>query len=131
MNVPLLISRAVVFLQAEDGIRDVAVTGVQTCALPILFADYYQCYGPGTGYDNSLTSTCFSPSATWRSLERNTHQQHELRLSTPDDWRWRAIGGAYWEDNKLFDQTGWGYKTGPSRNPNRPGGRPGNSGCLW
>ena len=23
--------------QAEDGIRDVAVTGVQTCALPILF----------------------------------------------------------------------------------------------
>src|SRR2546429_7394429 len=23
------------FLQAEDGIRDVAVTGVQTCALPI------------------------------------------------------------------------------------------------
>src|SRR2546429_804238 len=26
---------AVLFLQAEDGIRDVAVTGVQTCALPI------------------------------------------------------------------------------------------------
>src|SRR2546429_5727893 len=27
-----------VFFQAEDGIRDVAVTGVQTCALPILRA---------------------------------------------------------------------------------------------
>src|SRR3712207_9562651 len=26
------------FLQAEDGIRDIGVTGVQTCALPILFA---------------------------------------------------------------------------------------------
>src|SRR2546422_8625050 len=26
------------FFQAEDGIRDVAVTGVQTCALPILTA---------------------------------------------------------------------------------------------
>src|SRR2546429_217275 len=25
------------FFQAEDGIRDVAVTGVQTCALPIFF----------------------------------------------------------------------------------------------
>ena len=25
----------VFFFQAEDGIRDVAVTGVQTCALPI------------------------------------------------------------------------------------------------
>src|SRR2546422_11715824 len=27
------------FFQAEDGIRDVAVTGVQTCALPILYGD--------------------------------------------------------------------------------------------
>src|SRR2546429_2657816 len=27
------------FFQAEDGIRDVAVTGVQTCALPILGRD--------------------------------------------------------------------------------------------
>src|SRR2546429_6001839 len=30
--------QSVFFFQAEDGIRDVAVTGVQTCALPILFA---------------------------------------------------------------------------------------------
>src|SRR2546429_4243298 len=28
------------FFQAEDGIRDVAVTGVQTCALPILNGQY-------------------------------------------------------------------------------------------
>src|SRR2546429_4506028 len=28
----------VFFFQAEDGIRDVAVTGVQTCALPISLA---------------------------------------------------------------------------------------------
>src|SRR2546430_15707932 len=60
-----------------------------------VYADYYQCFGPGTGYDNSLTSTCFSPSATWHSVERNTHQQHELRLSTPDEWRFRAIAGAF------------------------------------
>ena len=26
-----------VFFQAEDGIRDIGVTGVQTCALPISF----------------------------------------------------------------------------------------------
>src|SRR3989449_10940348 len=30
------ISKFIFFFQAEDGIRDVAVTGVQTCALPIL-----------------------------------------------------------------------------------------------
>src|SRR2546429_5781020 len=29
--------RSLFFFQAEDGIRDVAVTGVQTCALPIFF----------------------------------------------------------------------------------------------
>ena len=28
------------FFQAEDGIRDVAVTGVQTCALPIYGATF-------------------------------------------------------------------------------------------
>src|SRR5256884_1716486 len=28
------------FFQAEDGIRDVAVTGVQTCALPISFSSH-------------------------------------------------------------------------------------------
>src|SRR5204862_1371776 len=28
------------FFQAEDGIRDLYVTGVQTCALPILDGDY-------------------------------------------------------------------------------------------
>src|SRR2546429_9324218 len=28
------------FFQAEDGIRDVAVTGVQTCALPISFYEF-------------------------------------------------------------------------------------------
>src|SRR2546429_3253733 len=32
------------FFQAEDGIRDVAVTGVQTCALPISSARYV-CFG--------------------------------------------------------------------------------------
>src|SRR5690606_40046919 len=29
------------FFQAEDGIRDFHVTGVQTCALPIYFIDIY------------------------------------------------------------------------------------------
>ena len=78
-----------------------------------VYADYYQCYGPGS-YTPTLKSKCFSPSAVWHSDERNTHQQHELRLSTPDEWRLRAIGGVFWENNTLYDQTGWGYKTVPS-----------------
>src|SRR2546429_8463305 len=38
------------FFQAEDGIRDVAVTGVQTCALPICYGrggDHYPFYKAG------------------------------------------------------------------------------------
>src|SRR5256886_2833798 len=31
-----IVSRCLFFFQAEDGIRDLTVTGVQTCALPIL-----------------------------------------------------------------------------------------------
>jgi len=93
-------------------VRKVEQIGDYTNYARGLYADYYQCYGPGN--DPTLTPTCFSPNAIWRAAERNEHQQHEFRLSTPDDWRLRAIAGAYWEDNKLFDQTGWGYKSVPS-----------------
>src|SRR5256884_1378123 len=40
------------FFQAEDGIRDVAVTGVQTCALPISFSSFlpFSDFGEGASY---------------------------------------------------------------------------------
>src|SRR5256885_12097426 len=37
METSLTLRVVVFFFQAEDGIRDYKVTGVQTCALPILF----------------------------------------------------------------------------------------------
>jgi len=76
------------------------------------YADYYQCYGPSEAA--GLKSTCFSPSSTWHTAEQNLHEQHELRFSTPDDWRLRGIVGAYYENNKLYDQTAWQYKTIPA-----------------
>jgi iron complex outermembrane recepter protein len=111
-------------------VRNVDQIGDYTNYSRGVYAGYYQCYGPGSGGDPNLKSTCFSPSASWRSVERNTHQQHEFRVSTPDDWRLRAIVGAYWEDNKLFDQTDWMYKTIPACTSNGPAGTAGNSGCL-
>jgi iron complex outermembrane receptor protein len=117
-------------------VRHVDQVGDYTNYARGVFADYYQCYGPpGAGTfvnDPSLKSTCFSPSATWHETERNVHQQHEFRLSTPDDWRLRAIGGAYWEDNELYDQTAWLYKTMPPCTSNATPGTPGNgnTGCL-
>ena len=79
-----------------------------------VYADYYQCYGPASGSSGTLVSKCFSPSAFWHADDRNTHVQHEFRLSTPDDWRLRGIVGAYWEDNKLFDINTWKYKSIPA-----------------
>src|SRR3712207_3210722 len=38
----------IIFFQAEDGIRDIGVTGVQTCALPIS-ATGMTVFSPGTG----------------------------------------------------------------------------------
>ena len=74
-----------------------------------VYADYYQCYGAGAGY----AAQCNSPSATWREQERNTHQTHEFRLSTPDDWRVRGIVGAFYEEMRIYDQTDWSYKSIP------------------
>ena len=76
-----------------------------------VYADYYQCYGKGLP---NATPTCFSPSSTWRELESNTHQSHELRLSSPDDKRLRGIVGVFWEDYKITDDTAWSYKSVPS-----------------
>ena len=45
----------VFFFQAEDGIRDHCVTGVQTCALPILFASYSESFQPNNASTNRVT----------------------------------------------------------------------------
>ncbi len=118
-------------------VRHVDQVGDYTNYARGVYADYYQCYGPGTGYavngghgDPNLTPTCYSPSTTWRETERNEHLSNEFRLSTPDDWRVRGIVGAFLETNKLFDQTDWLYKTIPNCTSNNPPGGLGNTGCM-
>ena len=110
--------------------RNVQQAGDYTNYARGVYADYYQCYGPGTGYNNNLTSTCFSPSSTWLSVERNTNLQNEFRLSTPSSWRLRGIVGVYANDLKLYDQTDWRYRTVPTCTSNAAPGSPGNSGCF-
>ncbi len=110
-------------------VRNVEQVGDYTNYARGVYAGYYQCFGPTVG-DPNLKPTCFSPSSPGSRTSATTHQQHELRFSTPDDWRLRAIAGAFWEDNKLFDQGGWNYKTVPSCTTNDPAGTGGNSGCF-
>lgn len=77
-----------------------------------VYADYYQCFGA----NNSPTgqATCYSPATSWQEKERNTHLSNEFRLSTPDDWRTRGIVGAFWEEETIYAQTDWRYKTIPN-----------------
>ena len=73
-----------------------------------LYVDYYQCVNPGP---TPATARCFTPSSTWHDRERNTHQSHELRVSTPGEWRIRGIGGLFYENYQIQDQVDWFYLT--------------------
>jgi outer membrane receptor protein involved in Fe transport len=74
-----------------------------------VYGTYYQC----TGYSGNSVNKCYSPSATWHDKTHNANQSHEFRLTTPSDWRLRAVGGLFWEKRELNDQTDWLYKTVP------------------
>src|SRR2546429_5131106 len=64
------------FFQAEDGIRDVAVTGVQTCALPI------SSFGNSTRYSRTAPSASKGLSdadSCRRNCERSEEHTSELQ----------------------------------------------------
>jgi iron complex outermembrane recepter protein len=93
-----------------------------------IYADYYQCHGPNP--KQNLVSTCYTPSATWNETLRNTHQSEEFRLSTPDDWRLRAIAGVFWENLRIYDQLNWLYKSLPPCVESQAGTASTSVGCL-
>src|SRR5438874_9907153 len=69
------------FFQAEDGIRDLYVTGVQTCALPILPSSFARC---GTSLASFITIGAIS---TFRSRRVRPSSRNGKR-------RPRALSGA-------------------------------------
>src|SRR3990172_6949352 len=66
------------FFQAEDGIRDVAVTGVQTCALPIWWASPISIWPRRRR--NSPHGSTVAITARWRSEEHTSELQSRLHL---------------------------------------------------
>jgi iron complex outermembrane receptor protein len=89
---------------------------------------YYSCSGgPGGGGFGAGGSPgapaggtppiCYSPITSWRDQVTTTHQSHELRVSTPDEWRARGILGAFYEDFEIADNMNFLYKTIPSCTP--------------
>ncbi|MBS0334695.1 MAG: TonB-dependent receptor, partial [Proteobacteria bacterium] len=79
-----------------------------------LYGQYYECTGGGHGFLGSGPLTCYSPVTNWHDVVRNTHQSHEIRISTPDNWKIRAIGGVFYEQFRIFDTMDFNYKTIPS-----------------
>lgn len=75
---------------------------------------YYQCTGGATPWDKGASPTCYSPIIHWADTEHGTHMSQELRFSTPDDWRLRAVGGAYYENFKLQEAANYNLKTIPA-----------------
>jgi outer membrane receptor protein involved in Fe transport len=78
---------------------------------------YYACLGPGASYFNpanfpALTThklQCYPPVGSWRDVVHNTHQSHELRISTDPEWRIRALAGFYWEKFVIDDDMNFNY----------------------
>jgi len=77
-----------------------------------VYGYYYQC----AGYNGQGGGKCYSPVSQWTDTEKNIHQSHEFRLSTPDDWRLRGIFGAFWEKQQVDDDTEWQYRSVPNCN---------------
>src|SRR2546429_4116101 len=84
------------FFQAEDGIRDVAVTGVQTCALPISITRQVQRLEAALGAElldrsvkpprlNSLGSKVLEQA---RDLLQRTERSEERRVGKECRSRW-------------------------------------------
>src|SRR2546430_11113990 len=71
------------FFQAEDGIRDLTVTGVQTCALPIwtILREVERARGTGVTIDD-LASRC---GVTTRTIRRDLQALEEAGFPLYDD----------------------------------------------
>jgi iron complex outermembrane receptor protein len=79
---------------------------------------YYSCSGGGgSARGAGSPQVCYSPVMGWNDYFVSTHQSHEFRLSTPDDWRLRGLVGVYWEDFQIKDDMNFEQKTIPSCTP--------------
>lgn len=89
--------------------RDNFIQGDYTNYARGLYGAYYQC----TGYSGASVDKCYSPSSVWQNTIENINTSHEIRLSTPSDWKVTAVGGLFYEEREVNDQTEWLYKSVP------------------
>src|SRR5437762_13500130 len=111
------------FFQAEDGIRDTSVTGVQTCALPILIG-----FGPGARRCSLIARPAdrlgFGGYA-WSNAGGRTDYLPEIDTAWLGRWR-RHRGRGAWNRRYLHEQPARGRRC-----LDRYGRRLGQSGRRW
>jgi iron complex outermembrane recepter protein len=79
---------------------------------------YYTCSGGGYGLGKATKpTTCYAPVGAWNDTVQNEHQSHELRISSPEEYRIRGIAGLYWEKFQLQDQMNFNYLAIPQCTP--------------
>ena len=81
---------------------------------------YYTCVGGPSGSGTigaGFPYTCYSPVLNWHDYVNTTHQSQELRFSTPDDWRLRALLGGFYEKIDIKDDMNFHYRSIPSCTP--------------
>ena len=78
----------------------------------------YDCTGSGAAYfKSSKPTTCYAPVGNWNDNVRTTHQSHEFRLTTPEQYRVRALVGGFWEEFQIYDQMNFNYLPPPQCSP--------------
>src|SRR6266850_7140844 len=69
------------FFQAEDGIRDYKVTGVQTCALPICKAQGYNVSANVLGREGQVVVAIRNPAAGFATYENSMKKAYTARAT--------------------------------------------------
>jgi len=80
----------------------------------------YDCTGEFARYAYYRTAkptTCYPPVGDWNDTTQNTHQSHEIRISTSEDNRIRALVGGFWEEFIIKDQMNFNYLPPPQCSP--------------
>jgi iron complex outermembrane recepter protein len=73
---------------------------------------YYTCTGAahnGDYFVSKKPTTCYAPVGDWNDNVTNTHQSHEIRVSTPEDLVLRGLLGVYYEKFDIYDQMNFNY----------------------
>lgn len=77
-----------------------------------LYMPFYEC-DAGVYYNNpaygNLGNTCYTPNKSYQVRDVTKRWTHEFRMTTPAGERIRGTLGAFYDVNKLWDNTDWSY----------------------